>query len=690
MGVTNLNKLTKHENVKTYNAKTLKANTAIIDGNNLLFNRFAAIRSSYIDRFKKTDFKTIQEPLLNQIFYMLKSTVDSIIKTILAIYSTLSDEHNIMIVFDPPGTPNYYTNEGIKTFKRDEEKTRTTTQITAYMKKINEVNNIIDLDYSDISNELKYIYYQVSYILNDANNMKFSGIIKNEILYALNKSDEKYKSQLGTQKINETISDSVYLIQSVSEADLVIYNLCLAFNYKPIIIYSMDSDYFVLCSCLKNIYKTDITLNKDVYNTYDIWRDVFDDKITFKDIVSMATISGNDFTAHDYLFKFDCEKFQKMYNHNFKFRGISKRSKIYNYVYLNDLKEIAKSHSKVNEPFKNSLMMYDNMTNNFEFKELKQNEKNIEMLLKQIKNDILTLVTKAEINDIKINKSVGATSARNDDDNTNDNINDENDKLNKNDKKIIIYNFTNMTDLSTYKPIYNELKYFNNLVEENIKSIISDEIEGIDNIDFEDSFTEDSLKNDEIQVDKISELNNDLDIEIQYDKSVSMTSAKNKNISDNSVLNKDKVDKNYDDVVLDEYNDNENIKSIKHENYNNDVDDVVLDEYNDNENYNNDVDKNIKNIKHETKNIKSIEHENYNNDVDDVILDEDNNNENYIYNDCSDFDNCEDIKEMKIPQKIIDNKRKLEIYENLKTQNKQFKKILHNDYEIDGIDDVEI
>ena len=41
-------------------------------------------------------------------------------------------------------------------------------------------------------------------------------------------------------------------------------------------------------------------------------------------------------------------------------------------------------------------------------------------------------------------------------------------------------------------------------------------------------------------------------------------------------------------------------------------------------------------------------------------------------------------------QKIIDNKRKLEIYENLKTQNKQFKKILHNDYEIDGIDDVEI
>ena len=272
MGVSNLNDLTKNENVKKYSLKTLKPNTVIIDGNNLLFNRYAAIRSSYIREAKNTDFKTIQEPILKQIYYMLKATVDSVLNTIKAIYWSLSDERNIIIVFDPPGTPNYYTSEGILTLKRDEEKARVQSQEKLYNKKLNKVLNYINLEYEDSKDIITDVYYQISYILNDSNNMKFSPIIKNELLYALNKTcdndykeDSKtnyYKSQIGVEKIDTNISKSVYLIQSKSEADLTIYNLCTIFNYKPIVIFSMDSDYFVLCSCLKNVYKTDITLIK--------------------------------------------------------------------------------------------------------------------------------------------------------------------------------------------------------------------------------------------------------------------------------------------------------------------------------------------------------------------------------------------------------------------------------------------
>ena len=69
-----------------------------------------------------------------------------------------------------------------------------------------------------------------------------------------------YATKENIEKEELAISEHIKFVQSISEADLVIYNIASSLNNRKILIYSADTDYFALCSDLKNVYKTEIAL----------------------------------------------------------------------------------------------------------------------------------------------------------------------------------------------------------------------------------------------------------------------------------------------------------------------------------------------------------------------------------------------------------------------------------------------
>ena len=79
MGIINLNEIQKHSVQSKYNPKTFKANTIIIDGNNLLFNRLTAIRASFANTYSNVELNTIDKPLLYQLVSILNATIKGIV-----------------------------------------------------------------------------------------------------------------------------------------------------------------------------------------------------------------------------------------------------------------------------------------------------------------------------------------------------------------------------------------------------------------------------------------------------------------------------------------------------------------------------------------------------------------------------------------------------------------------------------
>lgn len=317
---------------------------------------------------------------------MLTCTVNAVIRMITDIDKLLIGEKNIIIVFDPVGTPMYRTHEGKTTFKEHEEQSRVNGQVKCYSKKLQMARNVIELDYKDVNRALEK-YYQMSYILNDHNNSKFMPLVKNELLYALRQYD---RTELNTIQLSQEMVSRVRVIQAISEADLVIYNIASVMSYEPVLIYSMDTDYLALCSDLKNVYKTDITLRQPIYNTYDIWRDTFDDQITFNEVASMATMAGNDFTGKTSLCSFDVEKFKQFYQHHFE--DVKRTSKLYSYTYLKDIVKIVEAYGEDNVCAKNSMTVYKSRLLNFEYTRLKPSQATISTLIKRIIQDIAKLM----------------------------------------------------------------------------------------------------------------------------------------------------------------------------------------------------------------------------------------------------------------------------------------------------------
>ena len=394
MGITNLNEIQKYS--KPYNPKTFKANTIIIDGNNLLFNRLTAIRSSFLNRHMHIDLGTIDRPLLYQLVSIMQSTIRGIVEMISGYYhNSLKGERNIIIVFDPPNTPNYVIpGVGIMTLKRKEEENRILKQKKQYEKAQDKIEDL-KLKYTD---EIEQIYNQMSYLMNDSHINMMMPVIKNELLWIYRKSSTG--SEFGFNQESVDISSHVYLIQAISEADLVICNLCKILNYAPILIRSMDSDYYVLCANLRNVYKRDISdRNKNmrtgkyeetyIYGTYKIWRDIFGKGITYRDVIMMATMAGNDYTAKSSLYGFKVESYKRIYAGDV---GKITKSAIHLYPYIkagySTFSEIIEKYREDNEDARNSMAIYEHVDDNFLFDELKPLDANLLSLVEKIRNDL--------------------------------------------------------------------------------------------------------------------------------------------------------------------------------------------------------------------------------------------------------------------------------------------------------------
>ena len=408
MGIINLNEIQKHSVHSKYNPKTFKANTIIIDGNNLLFNRLTAIRASFANTYSNLELNTIDKPLLYQLVSILNATIKGIVDMITNYYyNSLKGEKNIIIVFDPPNTPNYYIpGAGIMTLKRKEEENRINKQKRQFDKMQTKIDDL-KLKYSD---EIELIYNQLSYLLNDSNIKKLMPIIKNELLYIYRKTQDqndssdtsgnKYTSEFNFKQQPVDICKHVYLIQSISEADLVIYNLAKLLNYAPVLIRSMDSDYYVLCSNLKNVFKRDIsdkTKNKTtgkyedtlIYNTWIIWREIFGTNITYDDIITMATMAGNDYTAKTSLYSFKVDNYKKIYEGDFS--KITRSAKhIYPYVNrgFSNINDIVNKYCEDNEDARNSMLIYKHIDDNFQFDESQISSFKLNDLVMKIQNEL--------------------------------------------------------------------------------------------------------------------------------------------------------------------------------------------------------------------------------------------------------------------------------------------------------------
>ena len=367
MGVEKLNKLLEHVKT-TYTYDTCKPNTIIIDGNNLLYNRTAAVYNSYLNRYYNAEFETPNEGILQQLFYITKSVVNSIVATIKFMCSVAVGEKNIFIVFDPPKTALYnIPGVGLIECKEDEEEKRKNSKNSLLLNKRNRIINIIKNDYEN-PEEITDIYNQLSYFQNDKNIKKLYTTIKNELLYSFNVID---KTEICNIHESMELSTHVHFIQSISEADLVICNLTQMFNYAPILICSADSDYFVLCSNVKNVYKTDITTKKPIYNTYDMWRETYGPNITFEDIIHLATLAGNDYTSHSMLCGFKYETYLSLYKHDYS--GLSKLKKIRSCLQQN--KSIPEIIKFFGGKYETSILIYRHINDNCEFEKLKEVDK---------------------------------------------------------------------------------------------------------------------------------------------------------------------------------------------------------------------------------------------------------------------------------------------------------------------------
>lgn len=327
MGIQKLNNLTK--NAQTYE---ITPNTIIIDGNNMIINYLTSSYASLLKTYPNAEWRCIDMPIIKQFYYLYTDTVNFITKTLTTLKKRLTKgEHNVIVVFDPVN-PVYRVNGDVLNLKELEQQKRKSTQSKKSIKE----SIIEQLKLQGRDDEIEQFDEQF-YYAELFNLFSLIPII-----------------------INSLDVDGVLFIQAKSEADLVIANLAACFSYSSVLIMSMDTDYFVLTSDMPNVYKTDIKLRQDIFYPYELWRTVFGEDITFDDIAFIATLSGNDYTAHASIMSFDVVDYQNFINHNTE--ALKRKKKIKYIETPDDLEDL----------FKISYDLYHSITQNFEFDELKK------------------------------------------------------------------------------------------------------------------------------------------------------------------------------------------------------------------------------------------------------------------------------------------------------------------------------
>lgn len=369
MGIINLNQIAKE--AKVYN---IKANTAIIDGSNLIYIYLCTASKCLKDplSYRNYNVNIIDVEIEQQIYSIVEQALLSLIRYTYFLYGQLTNERNIIFVFDPYKEPKYIINHKIFTeetienieeinnikieeeyeMKKDERKKRAEHKVVDVDSLISkELDKLVKINNSDVNNEVLTIN-EITQLLNisDMNKIKDNNLFQNpkmlnkltafiikEFLYICNKYDKtdfEFTRYNILNKLSNNVSSHIHFIQAISEADLVITDLAGIFNYDKVVVCSRDTDYFILLSDIPNVYKSDIFVG-NYYLVSEIWKQL-SENITYEDIIAIATLSGSDYTNKDSIMTFNIDNYRKLINHE-QVSGRKIRKYMNNYNKISDI-----------------------------------------------------------------------------------------------------------------------------------------------------------------------------------------------------------------------------------------------------------------------------------------------------------------------------------------------------------------
>src|SRR5574344_1223676 len=183
MGIINLNQIAKE--AKVYN---IKANTAIIDGSNLIYIYLCTASRCLKDplSYRNYNVNIIDVEIEQQIYTIVEQALLSLIRYTYFLYGKLTNERNIIFVFDPYKEPKYIINHKIFTeetienieeinnikieeeyeMKKDERKKRAehkAVDVDSLISK--ELDKLVKINNSDVNNEVLTIN-EITQLLN--------------------------------------------------------------------------------------------------------------------------------------------------------------------------------------------------------------------------------------------------------------------------------------------------------------------------------------------------------------------------------------------------------------------------------------------------------------------------------------------------------------------------------------------
>ena len=443
MGIINLNQIAK--GAKVYD---IKANTAIIDGSNLIYIYLCTASKCLKDplSYRNYNVNIIDVEIEQQIYTIVEQALLSLIRYTYFLYGKLTNERNIIFVFDPYKEPKYIINHKIFTeetienieeinnikieeeyeMKKDERKKRAEHKAVDVDNLISkELDKLVKINNSDVNNEVLTIN-EITQLLNisDMNKIKDNNLFQNpkmlnkltafiikEFLYICNKYDKtdfEFTRYNILNKLSNNVSSHIHFIQAISEADLVITDLAGIFNYDKVVVCSRDTDYFILLSDIPNVYKSDIFVG-NYYLVSEMWKQL-DENITYEDIIAIATLSGSDYTNKDTIMTFNIDNYRKLINHE-QVRGIKIRK------YLNNYNKISDIIQYLPDKFKRTYELYKNKYYNNKYEKYNPYDTNIvnyinKFLVNKIENEnIFREMSKRneildDINDFKENNEL--------------------------------------------------------------------------------------------------------------------------------------------------------------------------------------------------------------------------------------------------------------------------------------------
>jgi hypothetical protein len=383
MGIKDLNKFVQQ--VGHPIKKKIDFKTIIIDGNNLLISylskSYSSIKSKNYDLFK-------------QLENMISSTIQCIKNLIYSLKRRYKDV-DIIIVFDPIKTPIYRiekdeseTIEENKNESKDEDKPfkeldlKKETQNKRRERMNNsKVQNLIEQikfetgENFEESEPLIQCVEQMFYYSDMSNILKLTDLIKN----ILN---------------SELVNLGIYSIQSISEADLVIKYIS-SISFKPCLVMSKDTDYFVLLSDIKNVYKSELSTDSNIYYPLKLWKKINLNPLEFEDLKKIFLISsmtGNDYNVQTSLIKPDKDIYLKILKDNIDPSDFNKRTNIYKFLIKNnvDSYKTLKDSLLSLKLYKNSFEVYLNWDINHDYVLLNNtSEDELNILLQNYINNII-------------------------------------------------------------------------------------------------------------------------------------------------------------------------------------------------------------------------------------------------------------------------------------------------------------